>query len=134
MSFLKKKSLLACVGIGTLCALAVTALLLAPCAWAIRGELLPESAGWLCAAGSGGLGVLASTAFIVRVRRRQAMATGGAIGGCCLRLFAAPWVGRDMASACGWEPWRPPFWPAAWPARCCPAAEKARNGAVIRQH
>ncbi len=88
MSFLKKKSLLACVGIGTLCALAVTALLLAPCAWAIRGELLPESAGWLCAAGSGGLGVLTSTAAIVRVRRRQAMATGGAIGGCCLALAA----------------------------------------------
>ena len=88
MSFLKKKSLLACVGIGTLCALAVTALLLAPCAWAIRGELLPESAGWLCAAGSGGLGVLTSTAVIVHVRRRQAMATGGAIGGCCLALAA----------------------------------------------
>ena len=88
MSFLKKKSLLFCVGAGTGCALALTALLLMPFAWAIRGELLPESAGWLCASLSAGIGVLVPTAVICHVRRRQTLATGAAIAGGLLALAA----------------------------------------------
>ena len=88
MSFLKKKPLWFCAAAGTLCAAALTALLLMPFAWAIRGELLPESAGWLCAALSAGLGTLIPTAVIARVRRRQAMAIGAAIAGGCIALAA----------------------------------------------
>ena len=105
MSFLKKKSLLFCIGAGTGCAVVLTALLLLPFAWAIRRELIPESAQWLCAALCAGLGALIPAAVICRVRRRQAVATGAAIGGCCLALAAlgcalggegyafGPWLG-----------------------------------------
>ena len=88
MSFLKKKSLLFCVGAGTGSALVLTALFLLPFAWAIRGELLPENAGWLCAALSAGIGVLVPTALICHIRRRQALATGAAIAGGFLVLAA----------------------------------------------
>ena len=79
MSFLKKRSFLVCVGMGEGCAVVLTALLLLPCAWAIHCELLPQQAGWLCAAGCAMVSVLIPAAVIARVRRREALATGGAI-------------------------------------------------------
>ena len=88
MSFLKKKPLTVCIAVGVGCAAVLTAVLLMPFAWAIRGELLPERAGWLCAAFSAGLAVLIPTAVIVHVRKRQAMATGASIALGCLTLAA----------------------------------------------
>ena len=111
MSFLKKRYFAVCAGIGEACALALTALLALPIAWAIRSEALPQSLGGICAAVCAGIGVLISTAVIARARGRQAMATGGAVGGgavvlaalCCAlggsRCAFGPWLGVLAAAA-----------------------------------
>ena len=110
MSFLKKKSFAACVAMGEGCALALTALLALPFAWAIRAEALPQSLGWILAAVCAGVGVLVPTAVIGRAGGRQAMATGGALGGgyvilaalgCALgggRCAFGPWLGALTAA------------------------------------
>ena len=79
MSILKKKSFTLTVAIGLGAALIFTALLLLPTALLIHKEVLDLTAGWLCAALAAGLGVFVSTAVIVKVRGRQALATGGAL-------------------------------------------------------
>lgn len=81
MSFFKKKSFALCASVGEGCALVLTALLLLPLAWAVSCRLLPRSAGGICVPAAAGLAVLLSTAVIARTRGKQAMATGGAIGG-----------------------------------------------------
>ena len=88
MSFLKKSSFAVAAAIGEGCALVLTALLLLPVAWAVSGEMLPETAGALCAPAAAGLAILAPTAVIARTRGRDALATGGAIGGVYVALAA----------------------------------------------
>ena len=88
MSFLKKRSFAAAAAIGEGCALILTALLLLPVAWGVSASLLPQTAGALCAPAAAGLAVLLTTAVIAKVRARQALATGGAIGGVYVTLAA----------------------------------------------
>ena len=111
MSFLKKRSFALCAAVGTACALALTALLALPVAWAIRSEVLPQSGGWICAAVCALLAVLAVTAAVARIRGRQAMALGGAVAGGYVTLAAlacalggaacafGPWLGALAAAA-----------------------------------
>ena len=79
MSILKKKSFTLTVAIGLGAALVLTALLLLPMALLIHKQALGLTMGWLCAALAAGLSVFIPTAVIVRVRGRQALATGGAL-------------------------------------------------------
>ena len=88
MSFLKKSSFAAAAAMGEGCALVLTALLLLPVAWAVSGEVLPLAAATLCAPAAAVLAVLVPTAVIAKVRARQALATGGAIGGMYVALAA----------------------------------------------
>ena len=88
MTFLKKRSFIVCVAIGLGCALVRTALLCLPIAWAQAKEVLPETAGGAAAAAAAGLSVLVPTAVIVKSRGREALATGGAIGGAYVVLAA----------------------------------------------
>ena len=81
MSFFKKRSFAVCAAVGEGCALVLTALLMLPAAWAVSAELLPLEAGSICAAAAAGLSVLLTTAVIARARGREALASGGAIGG-----------------------------------------------------
>lgn len=81
MSFLKKSTFAVSAAIGEGCALLLTALLLLPLALAVSGEALPLEAGMYAPYVASGIAVLVPTAVIARFRGKQAMATGGAIGG-----------------------------------------------------
>ena len=81
MSFLKKRSFALCAAIGEGCALALTALLLLPVAAGVSAEALPMQAGGYLAFLAAGISVLIPTAVIAKARGRQALATGGVIGG-----------------------------------------------------
>ena len=110
MTFFKKRSFPVSAAVGEGCALALTALLCLPLAWATIRELLPEAAGGLCAAAAAGLSVMAVTAVIGRSRGREALATGCAIGGGYVLLAAllcalsggkgafGPWLGYLCAA------------------------------------
>ncbi len=87
-TFFRKKSLIVSAAIGEGCALALTAVLLLPVAWAVIRELLPEGVGGGCAAGIAGISVWGATVFIVRCRGREALATGGIIAGAYVLLAA----------------------------------------------
>ena len=79
MSILKKKSFTLIVAMGLGAALLMTALLLLPMALLIHKEVLGLGMGWLCAVLAAGLSIFVPTAVIVKIRGRQALATGGAL-------------------------------------------------------
>ena len=103
MSFFKKKSFAVCAAIGVGGALILTALGLLPVTWAVIREVLPEGSGGVCAAIVAGLSVLAATAVVVRGRGREALATGGVIGGAYVLLAALLCALGGSKSAFG--PW-----------------------------
>ncbi len=103
MSFLKKWSFGLCVTAGEGCALALTALLLLPAAWAVSAQALPLQAGLPLPYIAAGLAVLAPTAAIGRVRGRQALAMGGAIAGGYILLAAL--VCALGGAKCAFGPW-----------------------------
>lgn len=88
MSFLKKRPFALCAAIGEGCALILTALLLLPAAWAVSAEALPMEAGAALPFAAAALAVFVSTAVLARLRGRQALATGGAVGGGYILLAA----------------------------------------------
>lgn len=103
MSFLKKWSFALCAAAGEGCALILTALLLLPAAWAVSSEALPMQAGLLLPYIAACLAVLVPTAVIARVRGREALITGGTIGGVYILLSALACALSGTKSAFG--PW-----------------------------
>lgn len=126
LSRLKKSSFPLCAAIGEGCALALTALLLLPAAWAVSAGLLPETAGRIAACVPAGLAVLVTTAVIVRVRGREALATGGAIALGAVLLAALCCALGGAKSAFG--PW------LAWLAGAAAAGGLAGALAGIRRN
>ena len=103
MTFFKKRSFLICAAVGEGCALALTALLCLPLAWAITREVLPEAIGGVAASIAAGLSVLAVTVLIAKSRGKEALATGGAIAGTYILLAALVCALAGRNSAFG--PW-----------------------------
>lgn len=88
MQKLKKKGLALSAAIGLACAVALTALLCLPFAAAVCRGVLPLSGAFIWAATAAGLGVFIATLLIARTRQRQALPTGGIIGGGFVLLCA----------------------------------------------
>lgn len=81
MQKLKKKGLSLSAAIGLACAVVLTVILCLPFAAAVCQGALPLSGAFAWAATAAGLSVLIATLFIARTRQRQALPTGGIIGG-----------------------------------------------------
>ncbi len=126
MTFFRKRPFIVCAAIGWGCALVLTALLCLPLAWAVTKEILPEPAGPAACALAAGLSVLIPTAVIVRGRGREALATGGAIGGGYLLLAALACALAGSRSAFG--PW------LIWLAAAVLAGGLAGSMVSIRQN
>ena len=107
-------------------ALALTALLLLPAAWAVAAEALPLEAGQLLPYLATGLSVLVPTAVIGRIRGREALAVGCVVAGGYEALAALTCA---LAGAkCAFGPW------LAWLAAAVLAGALAGALLSVRQN